>query len=485
MDHTSRYQPLTVTIAELDAAELSVAERLALLPDDLRRAELDRLTEEQAAGLAWDWEFWGRPDQLPPADPWSIWVIVQGRGGGKTRTGSEWVRRKVKSYGRTPPKGSGMLVGATAADVRDLMVEGPSGILTISPPDERPVYESSKRLLTWPNGAVAYCRSAEDPEGLRGPSLEWAWCDELAKWTYLDETWENLRFGLREGTRPQTCVTTTPRPLKLVRRVLAREYPGTILAPRISTYRNAANLAPDFLAEMLAMHEGTRRGRQELYAELLDDTEGALWSHALIDRHRFTRQQADQLELVRVGVGVDPAGSSGEDAADTGIIAAGKVRGSCVCGRATPARPHFVVTDDRTIHASPAKWGQAAIDLYHDVEGDVIVAERNYGGEMVDHTIRTADPSVPVKVVSASKNKRVRAEPISALYEQGRVHHVGAFPELEDQLTGWVPDDPKSPDRLDALVWVLSELSGGLRSGPGRGNVTELRRHRIDPRVVG
>lgn len=475
----------TLDLRSLPAEELSIAERLALLDDELRANELARLTDEQIAGLQWDWQFWARPDQLPPPAPWSIWVIVQGRGGGKTRTGAEWVRDKARSYGTRPPKGAGMLVGATAADVRDLMVEGPSGILNITPPAERPTYEPSKRLLTWPNGHIAYCRSAEDPEGLRGPSLEWSWCDELAKWTYLDETWENLRFALREGTAPQTAITTTPRPLKLVRRILAGEYPGTVIAPRVSTYRNAANLAPDFLAEMLAMHEGTRRGRQELYAELLEDVEGALWTRDLIDRHRFTARQADTLDLVRVGVGVDPAAESGENADDTGIIAAGKVRGACLCGRATPSRPHYVVTHDATTHATPARWGGAACDLYHGVEADVIVAERNNGGEMVEHVIRSADPSVRVKLVRASKGKRIRAEPISALYEQGRVHHVGAFPELEDQQCTWVPDDPKSPDRLDALVWVLSELSGGLRTGPGRGNVTELARHRIEPRVAG
>jgi phage terminase large subunit-like protein len=463
------------------ADELSKAEILALIAEAERATFFASLTEDQAAALRWEWEFWARPDQLPPPDPWSVWMIRAGRGVGKTRTGSEWSRKKG------PTAREGVLIGANPRDVRDLMIEGRSGILSISPPWEMPRYEPSKLKLTWPNGAVAHIRSAEDPEGIRGLSVEWAWCDEIAKWRYLQESWDMLRFAMREGVRPQTLVTTTPKPLPLIIQLAAGRFPGIFNAPVVSTYRNKAHLADAFIAEIAMSFEGTRLGAQELHGAILTDVEGALWSWALIDAARWQGQWLEQAsgmwapilpEMKKKVCAVDPSGSMG--GAETGIVVVGIDRGR---------PPIAYVLDDRSLRGSPYDWGRAALRAYVDHNCDVMIGERNYGGDMVEHTIKTMpaerDPKtgkeypsgdyVRFDNVNAGIGKKLRANPVVGLYEQTargfrRVYHVGTFGDLESQLTAWVPDEsPTSPDRLDALVWGINYLIAGktFRKGGG------------------
>jgi phage terminase large subunit-like protein len=393
--------------------------------------------------LEHSWAAVARPNQLPPpGDWWQIWLLLAGRGFGKTRTLAEWVCHQVLS---------GLakriaLVAATAADARDVLVEGESGILAVAPPWFRPAYEPSKRRLTWPNGAIATTFSAEEPERLRGPQHDAAVCDELGSWS-RPETWDMLQFGLRLGRNPLCLVATTPRPTKLIRELLAREGHDVVVT-RGSTYENRANLAPGFFDQVIRKYEGTRLGRQELNAELLDDTPGALWSHAIIDAARVSAVPS----LQRIVVAIDPAVTSGEDADETGIVVVGK-----------DSNGHGYVLADLSGRYAPIEWAKCAIVAYRTYKADRIVAETNNGGEMVENTIRMVDPNIPFTAMRASRGKVTRAEPVSALYEQGRMHHIGLFPQLEDQMTNFTSDfDPKaagySPDRLDALVWAATEL---------------------------
>ncbi len=331
------------------------------------------------------------------------------------------------------------LVAPTAADARDVMVEGESGILACSPPSFRPNYEPSKRRLTWPNGAMATTYSADEPDRLRGPQHDLAWADELAAWKQPD-TWDMLQFGLRLGKDPRCIVTTTPRPVRLVRELMQS---ATTAITRGTTYENRDNLAPAFFERIVAKYEGTRLGRQELNAELLEDNPFALWQRNQIDALRV----ATHPSLTRIVVGVDPQAGDGENAAETGIVVAG-----------IGDDGHGYVLADRTVRASPDAWARAAVNAYQEWKADRIVAEVNQGGAMVEHTLRTVQRNIPYTGVRASRGKQVRAEPVAALYEQGRVHHVGAFPDLEDQLVNWVPGAEDSPDRLDALVWAITEL---------------------------
>lgn len=363
--------------------------------------------------------------------------MLAGRGFGKTRTGAEWVREQVES-GKARRIA---LVGRTAADVRDVMVKGESGILAISPPWCKPVYEPSKRLLTWPNGAIATTYSGDKPDQLRGPQHDKAWADELAAWRYPD-AWDQLQFGLRLGSAPQVAVTTTPRPTKLIRDLL--KDPNTH-PTRGTTYDNAGNMAPSFFSKIIRKYEGSRLGRQELNAELLDDTPYALWKRSQIDRLRLAKD-ARLPELKRLVVAVDPSVTSSEDSAETGIVLAGLGMDG-----------HGYVLEDLSLQGTPAEWAQVAVGIYRQKRADRLVAETNQGGEMVEHTLRTVDRNVSYRAVHASRGKVTRAEPIAALYEQGRVHHVGSLPELEDQMCEWVPGEP-SPDRMDALVWALTDL---------------------------
>ena len=332
------------------------------------------------------------------------------------------------------------MVARTAADTRDVMVEGESGVLAISPPDFVPVYVSSARRLTWPNGSQATLYSAEEPDLLRGPQHHYAWADELASWK-RPETWDMLMFGLRLGAHPQVVVTTTPRPVRLVKELVADP---TCITVRGSTYENRANLAPSFFSQIVTKYEGTRLGRQELMAEILDDNPGALWTRDLIERTRVTHAP----HLVRIAVGVDPEASSGESSAETGIIVAG-----------LGIDGHGYILDDATIRGTPFEWGSQAVAAYHRHQADRMVGEVNNGGDMVGYVIQSIDPTVAFTAVHASRSKQARAEPVSALYERGLVHHVGAFPELEDQLCEFVPaSGHASPDRLDALVWAITAL---------------------------
>ena len=366
--------------------------------------------------------------------------MLAGRGFGKTRTGAEFVRSRVGA--RTARRVA--LVAPTAADARDVMVEGESGLLAISPPWDRPVYEPSKHRLTWPNGAVAMTYSADEPERLRGPQHDFAWCDELAAWRY-PEAWDMLMLGLRLGGDPRAVVTTTPRPTRLIKSLVADL---KVVVTRGSTVENHSNLAPAFLDQIVRRYEGTRIGRQELEAEILEDTPGALWSHGLIEAARATAAP----ELRRIVVAIDPAAGSGEHSDETGIVVAGKDDAG-----------HGYVLGDLSDRYAPTEWAKAAVAAYRAHGADRIVAEVNNGGEMVEATLRIVDPSAAFTAVRASRGKAARAEPVAALYEQGRVHHVGALPRLEDQMCGFGIDFDRakagySPDRVDALVWALTEL---------------------------
>lgn len=426
---------------------------LASLPEKDRAKALDGLTEAQFKALEWDWLFWGRAEQIAPSGDWLTWVINAGRGFGKTRAGAEWVRSIV--CGATPTARGAYsrlaLVAETAADARDVMVEGDSGILSVHPPEFRPLYEPSKRRLTWPNGATATLFNATEPDQLRGPQFDAAWCDELAKWAYARETWDMLQFGLRLGVQPRQLVTTTPRPIPILKEIMAA--PSTMVT-RGATRDNTANLAPAFVKSITDRYAGTRLGRQELEAEILDDVPGALWTRAMLDAAKV-RVVPD---LKRVVVAVDPSGTKG--AQDSGDSVGIMVAGLGVDGLA-------YVLADRTCKLSPDGWGKRAVAAYQEFQADRIVAERNFGGAMVEHVIRTVDQKVSYREVTASRGKVVRAEPVAAFYEQGKVRHLGAMTDLEDQMClmtneGFMGDG--SPDRVDALVWAITDLMLGRRS---------------------
>jgi phage terminase large subunit-like protein len=426
---------------------------LVSLPAIWRNELVRSLTPDQAISILNDWRFWARPNQLPPAGEWRVWLLLAGRGFGKTRTGAELVRARVAS-------GSARriaFVAPTAADARNVMVEGESGILTISPSGERPFYEPSKRRLTWPNGAIATLFSADEPERLRGPQHDLAWCDELAAWRH-PAAWDMLMLGLRLGRDPRVVATTTPRPIHLVRMLLADPL---VVVTRGRTVENRANLAAAFLEQIIRHYEGTRLGRQELDGELLEDVPGALWSRAMIDAARLNSKP----ELRRIVVAIDPAAASGEHADETGIIVAG----------ADDERHAYVLADVSGRYA-PAEWARTAIMAYRAHAADRIVAEVNNGGDMVEATLRMIDANVSFRAVRAARGKAIRAEPIAALYEQGRVRHVGAFPQLEDQMCAFASSTQSrfdrqatggSPDRVDALVWAITELLVEPRAGAG------------------
>lgn len=428
----------------------SLRDSLLSLDPETRAALLADCSDEDAAALLYDWRgLWARDAQATPAGDWRTWLILAGRGFGKTRTGAEWVREQVES-GKARRIA---LVARTAADARDVMVEGESGILAISPPWFRPKYEPSKRRLTWPNGAIATTYSGDEPALLRGPQHDAAWADERAAWRY-DDAWDQLMFGLRLGQDPRCVVTTTPRPTKAIKELVKDP---TTHVTRGSTYDNKANLAKAFLEKIVKKYEGTRLGRQELEAAILEDTEGALWTLAGIEE---TRTQDRPESLDRIVVGVDPAVTSGESSNETGIV---------VCGmRGRGLAAEYFVLEDFSIHGTPDEWARRAKTAYEAWSADLIVGEVNNGGDLVEHTLRTVAPHLPYKAVRASRGKAKRAEPISALWEQKRARILGMLAKLEDQMTTWVPglqvmdDGETSPDRMDAMVWAMTELSGGI-----------------------
>ncbi len=425
------------------------------------------MTEAEADAFLDDWEYvWARPSQrFPDWLDWNIWLIMAGRGFGKTRTGAEFIKDRVRKGAKRIA-----LVGATAADVRDTMVLGESGILGLHwRKDEMPVYEPSKARIIWPNGAVAKMYSAEKPNRLRGPQHECAWADEIGAWKYAD-AWDQLMFGLRLGDNPQVCATTTPKPIPLIfdlvkRAVLVREAtPGKtyrVLVTEGTTYENVVNLASSWLVNILEKYKGTRLGEQELEARLLRDVPGALWTQETIEV--FRQQDAGMIpQLKRIVIGVDPGGSSGKVAEDqkreTGIVAVG-----------LGIDNHYYILADVSGTLKPLEWGRRVTDLYRDLKADRVVAEKNYGGEMVESNINTVDPNVPVRLVNASRGKAIRAEPVSSLYAQGKCHHVGMFGAMESEMTTWVPDladKQPSPNRMDALVWAITALMEGRVAPP-------------------
>ncbi len=437
---------------------VSWLQSLVALPADERAAVLADVSEEACEQLLRDWEAWARPEQIAPVGDWTAWAVVAGRGFGKTRTGAEWVRAKVEAG---TCAGRIAIVGPTAADVRDVMVEGESGLLSIYPKRQRPVYQPSNRRVRFYNGAIGTCYSADEPDRLRGPQHGAAWADEIAAWRYAD-AWDMLMMGLRLGDHPQVCATTTPRPIRFVRELLSD--PTTVVT-RGSTYDNQANLAVSFINKVIKKYEGTRLGRQELLAEMLDDTPGALWTLATLDSTRVTKAPAN---LARVVVGVDPAASSGEDSDETGIIV-----GGIDCGEDDPnGDAHGYVLEDCSGRMTPSEWGHAAVNAFRRWKADRIVVEANNGGDMAVHVIATVDPNIPVVKVWASRGKVTRAEPIAALYEQGRIHHVGHFAALESQQTTYVPNvSDESPDRMDADVWCFTDL---MLDGAGMPGIRQL-----------
>jgi phage terminase large subunit-like protein len=394
----------------------------------------------------YDWYVLARESQLPPAGDWTVWSLCSGRGSGKTWTGANWVKERIESGVSRRMA----LIARTPADVRDTMVQGESGILAISRPDFMPEYQPGSRRVSWPNGAFALCFSSFQPELLRGPQFDSAWCDEVSAWEYALETWDNLMLALRLGDDPRCVATFTPKPTAIVRRLLSD---SNVAVTRGTTFDNRANLAPEFFDRIVAMYEGTTRGRQEIYGELLEEAEGALWQRNWIEDHRVGKDTIP--DLVRTVVAIDPAVTSDAGSDETGIV---------VVGMGFPegqgkSRPHYYVLADLSGRYTPERWAHVAAGAFEEHKGDRIIGEANNGGDMIEATLRAVNIQLPYKKVWASKGKAARAEPVAALYQQGQVHHVGVYPALEDQMVTWEPlSGTRSPDRIDALVWAISEM---------------------------
>ena len=436
-----------MTTLTSDSLLSEIIEELSDLPYAQRKAAvhayqqtLYKHHEQLALRLQYAWPLHARDSQLPPEGDWDTWLILAGRGFGKTRTGAEWVRSQVENKGATRIA----LVARSLPEAQSVMIEGESGILNISPEWNMPVYEPSKRKLTWPNGAFALVFSSHEPDQLRGPQFDAAWCDELASWQYPEQTWDNLSFALRLGRHPRSIVTTTPKSVDLVRSLPNR--PG-VHVTRGSTYDNQDNLPPSFFNGLIDQYDGTRLGQQEIYAELIDQDENALWKREWIEKARV----GSPPPMSRVVVAVDPALSTKPSSSETGIVVVG----------ADVRREHAYVLADESARLTPNGWALRVVHLYDKFEANMIVVEDNAGGQMAESTINNAvDRTLPIKTVHARRGKYVRAEPIASLYEQGRVHHVGRFPSLEDQMCTWTPDvsQSQSPDRADALVYAVTNL---------------------------
>lgn len=408
----------------------------SLSPDELIRLEWN---------LRWSWDWRARPKQMTPHGLWEVWLILAGRGFGKTTTGVQWIRSKIAD-GHDHCN----IIVPTFGDIDKVLLNSEGGVLKGIPPEERPIWKADKACFVWPKGQVSFVFSADSPERLRGPEHAFLWCDELAAWRY-PEAWDQAQMGLRLGLHPQACVTTTPRPTDLVKS-LARS--TTTHVTRGTTFENRANLAPIFLRRVTKLYEGTRLGRQELHAEILDDNPGAMWKRAQIDRDRIS--PAAMPALSYIAVGVDPATTSNDDSDDTGIV---------VVGRDLRDPPHFYVIDDRTIQGSPDEWASQVVMAFDSNVANIVIGETNQGGEMVEMVIRTKCSTIPYRGVHASRGKAIRAEPVSALYEQGRVHHVGSFSKMEDEMCQWDPITSKrSPNRMDALVWAFYGIGVGSDS---------------------
>ena len=417
---------------------------------------LTGLSDEALLALPWLFEFWALPHQIAPEGAWRSWVILGGRGAGKTRAGAEWVRAEVEGAGPQDPGRARRvaLLGETVDQVREVMVFGESGLIACSPPDRKPQWEAGRKRLVWPNGAVAQVLSAHDPESLRGPQFDAAWADELAKWPKAEEAWDMLQFALRLGPNPRAVVTTTPRNCVALRAILKN--PSTVMT-HAPTEANRANLAASFLTEVQSRYGGTRRGLEEIDGILVEDAEGALWTRAMLDGARLDRPRGARIEgLSRIVVAVDPPGSAGTEADECGIL----VVGAYLDG--PPQDWRAVVLDDATVQGRSARdWAEAAVAAFRRHGADRLVAEVNMGGDLVQAVLRQVDPYLPYRAVRASKGKVARAEPVAALYEQGRVAHLPGLAKLEAQMclmTGARYLGRGSPDRVDALVWALSDL---------------------------
>lgn len=430
------------------------AKELRELPDDEVAKALSKLGKTQLEQLQKDWKFWARPEQLEPKGDWNVWWINAGRGNGKTRAGTEWVREQVKNGHKRIAA-----VASTNSDIERVMVKGESGFLNICSKHDKthkgvpmgfPEWSPTKRTLSWENGAKVEFYSAEEPERLRGPQFSCAWGDELAAWNKDQETWDMLQFCLRLGKHPRVMVTTTPKSTKLVRKLIKDPKTHVTIG---STFDNSDNLADTYLTAVREQYEGTRLGRQELYAEILTENEGALWTADMIDACQIDRD--DLPEMVRKIVAIDPAVSANAESDSTGLVVAGL--GEDGLG---------YILGDYTFKGMPEAWAKKAIDLYHEFECDRVIYESNQGKDLIPTVLRTIDPNIPLKGVHASRNKNARAEPVSALYEQSKVMHVrnpldasASLNELETQMCTWEPlGKHKSPDRLDAMVWAITEL---------------------------
>jgi len=432
-------------------AGLSKADVFRTWPRARRETWLAALSPDEAVALEYDWSFWARAKQLPPPQRFLIWLVLAGRGFGKSRLGAEWIIGKAQC---SPPGTRITIAGRTLEDAAGIMVQGESGLLAHSPPWFMPRYIEKDHELRWPNGVIGMVFGATRPDAFRGWQHHFFWGDEVAAWMYWS-CLDQLKLGLRLGRAPQGIITTTPRPLPQLRELIAQR---TTITTTGSTYENLQNMAPTFASEILAQYEGTRLGLQELHAQILDDSPTALWKRAQLDEFRVTSHP----RLVRIVVGVDPAGSNSAKSNHTGIVAAGM-----------GVDRQYYVLEDGTLSAQPTEWAKQVAILYHKHKADRVVAEVNMGGDMVQAVIHAVDPTLSYRGVHASRNKITRAEPIAALYEQGKVHHVGFFPKLEDELCTYDPLSPEnlrggssSPDRLDACVWALSDLHDGIKPVP-------------------
>ncbi|PFM82702.1 ATP-binding protein [Bacillus sp. AFS077874] len=380
------------------------------------------------------WELKARESQLEPLGRWNTWLLCCGRGYGKTLTGAQTVR----SFVETGRARNIALIGATSSDVRDIMILGKSGIMNVCPSYNKPNYEPTKRRLTWKNGAAAIGFSAENPEDLRGHELDLVWIDEICKMRYVDEVWDMMKFCMRSELSNKVIVTTTPKPMPLIKKLINDK---TCFVTTGSTFENDS-LPKEFIEHITDKYGGTRLGRQELFAEILTDNQNALWTREHIEDFRVNKAP----NLVRIVVAIDPSITNKKDSDETGIIVAG-----------IDDSGHGYLLEDGSMKGTPLQWAKRAINLYHKYEANLIVAEANQGGDMIEQTLRTIDNNIPFKKVHASRNKQTRAEPISSKYEQGKIHHVGYFAEVEDQMCEWEVGE-KSPDRMDALVWAFTEL---------------------------
>lgn len=433
---------------------LSKIESLAYENDSQLRSLLTSLSEDEAESILYDWRWNARPSQLIPGtqgalsarDNWVFWLCLAGRGWGKTRVGAETVREWAED-----PNARILMIAPTTSDVREVMLEGPSGLLQCYPGNRRPIYLPTRHLVMFPSGAIGITRSADEPERLRGPQFSKFWADEICAWAYPQEAWDQIMFGFREVTAQlRGIITTTPKPINVLKEILRDK--DTVVT-RGSSYENRSNISDKYYSKVIAPYEGTRLGRQEINAEVLEDVPGALWTRQLIDAGRIRGTEIRWDMIIRIVVAIDPAVTHLEDSDETGIVVL-----------ALTQSLHVLVLDDLSCRESPNGWAKIAVAAYRNPRGaafgaDRIIGEVNNGGDLVEANIRNVDPNVSFRAVRASRGKYIRAEPVSALYEQGRVHHVGSLPTLEDQMCEWTPQgNERSPDRMDALVWGITDL---------------------------